>query len=227
MREILFLSLAMLCLDAGGREWKSYELGASLGATTYIGEANSEMLLRTPRVGGKILGRCNIHQQFTLEGSFGFMRLACDDAASAFAYQQQRDHRSATSLISLGAGAQFNFRKFKSRIATTVWTPYLTVGLGANMANLDFTDNFAGNFELPFGMGLKFKTRRKLVFGVECVVAKTFRDDLDALGEPLYDEYGLFPNKQKSNSRDRDWYSYLGVFITYRINGKNKCKAYT
>jgi hypothetical protein len=104
---------------------------------------------------------------------------------------------------------------------------------------------------IPFGLGLKYSLLKKFCIGLEWGMRKTFTDYLDdvstvypdpiiieaesgpvaaALSDRTYKDPGQVVNNtglQRGNSHTKDWYSFAGIFITYKIKGKNAhCAAY-
>ncbi len=105
------------------------------------------------------------------------------------------------------------------------------------------------NASFPFGLGVKFHALGKLGFSIEWGLRKTFTDYLDDVSTTYADPDVLFatngelsallgdrslvnPGKintgrQRGNSTTRDWYSFAGLTITYKIEPrKAECPAY-
>ncbi len=103
----------------------------------------------------------------------------------------------------------------------------------------------------PFGLGFKLNVTDFLLIGAEWGLRKTFTDYLDdvsttyadpvvlsaekgtiacALADRTIQEDGVPVNNtglQRGNSQNKDWYSFAGLIITYRIKKKNgPCPAY-
>jgi hypothetical protein len=110
------------------------------------------------------------------------------------------------------------------------------------------------NVAIPFGLGLKYSPAKFLCIGLEWGLRKTFTDyiddvstvypDLDpagtfaaengaiavALSDRTIHEEGVVVNNeglQRGNSKTKDWYSFAGLFIQFRIKSHNGlCDAY-
>ncbi|MEX1188118.1 MAG: DUF6089 family protein [Bacteroidia bacterium] len=105
------------------------------------------------------------------------------------------------------------------------------------------------NATFPFGIGVKFHAFGNLGFSLEWGLRKTFTDYLDDVSTTYADPDVLFatngelsavladrslvnPGKintgrQRGNSTTRDWYSFAGLTITYKIEPKKaECPAY-
>lgn len=95
----------------------------------------------------------------------------------------------------------------------------------------------------PFGIGVKYSVNRSLGLGLEWGLRKTTTDYLDdisstyyldgtainpdntaqVLSDPTLDH---LPNQQRGNADTNDWYSFVGVTVTFKINlgDKNRCE---
>lgn len=100
----------------------------------------------------------------------------------------------------------------------------------------------------PFGLGIKVNMGDNFAFNAEVGLRRTFTDYLDdvsgtypdqtALGiakgpsAVLYSDPGLNQNidnnfRQRGNSKNKDWYSFSGIMITYYLRKKPaECPAY-
>lgn len=105
------------------------------------------------------------------------------------------------------------------------------------------------NGAFPFGFGVKFHALGRLGFSLEWGLRKTFTDYLDDVSTTYADPDVLFAtqglvaveladrslvnpgpintNRQRGNETNRDWYSFAGLTITYKIQPKRPdCAAY-
>lgn len=105
------------------------------------------------------------------------------------------------------------------------------------------------NASFPFGVGVKFHALGKLGFSLEWGLRKTFTDYLDDVSTTYADPDVLFATngflsadladrsltnpgpantaRQRGNATTRDWYSFAGLTITYKIEPrKPECAAY-
>ncbi len=104
---------------------------------------------------------------------------------------------------------------------------------------------------IPFGAGVKFNVGEHFIIGAEWTFRKTFTDYLDDVSGNYADPIKLaaqndgtsaalsdrsIPNplepasnigRQRGNAKTKDWYSFAGVTITYKIKRKApSCSAY-
>ncbi len=101
-------------------------------------------------------------------------------------------------------------------------------------------------FSIPFGVGLKVNISKIVGINFEWGLRKTYTDYLDDVSGKYADPFLLMSEKgsvavglsdktlvpeaggntgrQRGNSYSRDWYSFAGVIITFKLNGKeNEC----
>jgi hypothetical protein len=112
---------------------------------------------------------------------------------------------------------EYNFLPYTPNQNKWDYTPYLAVGFaGALVAGSDAgTSNF---ISLPFSAGLKFTVSSRISAGLEWSFRKTFTDRLDGLENP---------SGKSSVLHNNDWYSMLGVFITFKFfKFATDCPAY-
>jgi len=110
--------------------------------------------------------------------------------------------------------------------------------------------NYAGrkpyasyNFSIPFGLGAKFSLASRLGLQVYWEFHKTFTDYIDDVSTTYYldgpsisqkDQAAVMsdptlnhePGMQRGNEKNNDWYSVLGISITYKFNilSSKKCR---
>jgi hypothetical protein len=91
------------------------------------------------------------------------------------------------------------------------------------------------SMSIPFGLGIKYGIGKKLCIGLETGYRKTLTDYIDDVSTTYYLEGDqidpTLPEEilsdplrnhssgmQRGNSRNKDWYAYGGIFITYKFN---------
>lgn len=102
-------------------------------------------------------------------------------------------------------------------------------------------------FCIPFGVGVKYSFSKRIAATLEWGMRKSWTDYIDDISytyyadpnspgyEPgtdayedlLYSDPNLDhePNMQRGNSKNKDWYSFAGLTLTYNINLKNRNKC--
>lgn len=100
------------------------------------------------------------------------------------------------------------------------------------------------SFSIPFGVGFKQNIGKFMSIGLEWGLRKTFTDYIDDVSTQYVDPSVISSeNKpisailadrsvekngigmQRGNSYTKDWYSFAGMIVTFKINGKKKCKC--
>lgn len=104
---------------------------------------------------------------------------------------------------------------------------------------------------IPFGMGIKYSLNKRWALGAEWGMRKTYTDYIDDVSTVYADPYILLAEqgpaaaylsdqshgnelqelantgRQRGNSKTKDWYSFFGATLTYKLPGKYiKCSAY-
>jgi hypothetical protein len=103
---------------------------------------------------------------------------------------------------------------------------------------------------VPFGAGIKYSVSKRLCIGAEWGLRKTYTDYLDdvstvyadprlimaeqgeaaaTLSDPTIDGTDpsfAKPGRQRGGSRTRDWYSFSGIMISFKLGQQNPCAAY-
>lgn len=99
---------------------------------------------------------------------------------------------------------------------------------------------------IPFGLGIKYSPSKAINFGLEWGMRKTFTDYIDDVSTTYADANVLLlqksqiaaelsdrsvtkhePGVQRGDSNHNDWYSFLGLTMTFRLDFSDKnCAAY-
>lgn len=145
----------------------------------------------------------------------------------------------------------FNFNPRANYLGT--WyalQPLGTEGQGTTLPNVGKRYSLT-NVSIPFGLGIKYSPVKFLCIGAEWGLRKTFTDYIDDVStvypDPIvlsaentdiaallsdrtvYEEGETASNAglQRGNSKTKDWYSFAGLFVQFRIQPKHGlCPAY-
>ncbi|MBQ0049421.1 MAG: hypothetical protein KBT12_04165 [Bacteroidales bacterium] len=232
LRLLVVLLLSLFSLQGKAQEIEyQLELGGGIGPTFYMGDTNSNPL-RHMGMMGTVVARRVFNPRMVLKGNLAFAHIAGNthdtyiplDAWSETPEGGQPVHLSfGRNLFDLGAQYEMNFwgygtgegYKGNSRI-----TPYMLAGVGLTLAVGGGSTDFA--FNIPIGVGIKYKVKPRLNLGLEWSVRFTTSDKLDVTNESkqLYQPYGVPSNGFKN----KDCYSFLLFSITYDMCPKlRKC----
>ena len=100
------------------------------------------------------------------------------------------------------------------------------------------------NFAIPFGLGIKINFAKRISIGIEWGMRFTFTDYLDDVSTVYYDNALLAELRSplaaaladrsevkhaaksgRGNPRTKDWYSFAGFSMSFKLGNRNVCKA--
>ncbi|TAL61362.1 MAG: hypothetical protein EPN85_05045 [Bacteroidetes bacterium] len=251
---------------------KSSELGIFLGGSYYTGDLNpSGHFSRFTRPAAGLVYRVNLNPRISAKavGSFGI--LEADDSYSSNDAHINRNLSFRSKIMEFAVEGEFNFLPYltgSKKLALT--TPYVFAGvavyhfnpmgfyqyrwynlqpMGTEGQGSVFSSEKTYSltqFSIPFGLGLKVNTAKKVSINFEWGIRKTFTDYLDDVSgkyadpgllasakgpiaaalsdKSLTQEGGSNTGRQRGNSYTKDWYAFAGVIITFRMKSKeNEC----
>lgn len=190
-----------------------FDIGAGLGMTGYLGDANTANLWSEPGWDFEALFRYIANPQWAFKTNFYAGNLRGDSSKMTNVFPGGETFSFSTTFYELGEMVEFNFfnygmgetyRKLK-RIS-----PYIAAGIGMTVWSIDGKTGAA--FNIPLGVGLKYKLSQRWNIGFEFLMKKTFSDRLD--GEQLKDPYGI----KSSFMKNTDWYSTMSLTISYEFS---------
>lgn len=252
---------------------KSSEVGVFLGGSYYTGDLNpAGHFNRFTRPAAGLLYRVNLNPRMSAKAIASFGNIEADDAYSRSEAQQNRNLSFKSHVMEFAVEGEFNFLPFtmgSKKLAVS--TPYVMWGVGVYHFNPMGlyegtwyalqpigTEGQGSSFSsqktysltqfcVPFGVGLKVNTAKKVSINFEWGIRKTFTDYLDDVSGKYADgtllaaekgpvaagladksitqEGGSNAGRQRGNSYTRDWYAFAGVMITFRLNSaENVCE---
>lgn len=225
MKKLGIIFLCLLMYHVGVSQ-KNADIGLMLGGATYMGDVNQETPFRSVKPAASAFYRYNFHSRLALKGSIQYARIAGDDALSEFDYQTLRNQQFSTDMLGASAFVEFNFLHFEQTVRHRYATPYIGAGLGFMLVDFKLAANTLENITIPFGLGVKIGLTERLAMGLEYTLHKTFRDDLDKISDWRYNSSGSFPLKQRANPQNDDWFTFFGVFLSYKLKDCVTCPAY-
>jgi len=244
---------------------KTAEIGIFLGGSYYTGDLNpSGHFNRFTRPAAGLLYRVNFNPRISAKaiGSYGVIE--GDDAYSRSDAHRNRNLSFRSRLMEFAVEGEFNFLPYATgskKLAVT--TPYIFAGVavyhfdpmalylgrwyslqpmgteGQGSAFSDQKTYSLTQFSIPFGVGVKVNTARRVGINLEWGLRRTFTDYLDDVSGKYVDpallaaekgqviaaiadrsftqEGGSNTGRQRGNSLTRDWYAFAGVIITFRM----------
>lgn len=200
------------------------ELGGGVGGSFYLGDANSKPFAHLGAM-GSVVARYIFNPRMAIKGNLAIGHIFGEtdtyfpkDANSENITGGEPGYASfKRNVIDFGAQFEFNFwgygigRGFEgySRI-----TPYMLLGAGLTIAPKPVDTNVG--FNIPVGVGVKFKLKHRWNIGLEWSVRFTTTDGLDVSntnGVILNDPYGV----QSAGFKNKDCYSFTMLSVTYDL----------
>lgn len=209
--------IPLLCLASSLRvsaqEDYRFDAGGGLGMTGYLGDANTANLWSSPSFDVELLFRYIMNPRISLKTNFFVGALSGDSSKMTNVFPSGESYKFSTTFYELSELFEFNFFSYgmgESYRKLKRFTPYITGGLGMTAWSVDGKTSAA--FTIPFGVGVKYKPSRRLNFGLEFLMKKTFSDRLD--GPMLDDPVGI----KSSFMKNTDWYSTLTFTVSYEFS---------
>ena len=220
-RVILILSLLLLFPIHTYSQRKS-DIGIFAGTSFYMGDLNPSKYFYMPGYAIGPIFRYNFEPRNSIRFSGIYHKLSGDSDGYGDPYVESLNAKFDATFIDFAANYEINFIPYKTANRKMNQSLYLSGGLGYHflVKNPD-VPAAKGHFLIPFGIGYKFNTSKKMSAGVELSVRKTFNDSaID----------GVTNIKPETNNKlvgNKDWYTFAGIFISYKIfNYREDCPTY-
>lgn len=197
---IPFYLLSFLVAKVYAQTW---EIGASLGVSYYVGDLNPTFHFRFPRPAASVFGKYNFHRHWALRAGFSYMGVEANDNVGIYGFQTQRNLNFKSDIFELHGAIEFNFLPFRpggEDRDSRKWTPYIFAGvggyyfnpktmIGVRLEELHTEGQFTSSGQqrsyslfqpsIPFGLGFKFVVTRRFSMGIEYGMRLIFTDYLD------------------------------------------------
>lgn len=225
MKRIIVIILLLSPLFAISQG--SVDFGLWGGGSYYLGELNTSKHFKFIRPAGGAFVRYNYNKRYSLKGAVNLGSLTANDLSSQYLYQNFRAHSFYTPFIDFDCKFEFNFLPYQLDNDKHPYTLYVTGGLGFSILSYASRPYQA---VVPFGLGFKFNLSKRMGAGIEYTFRKTFTDYIDRLGGNEYfieNSLSYQPLKQNAYWHDKDWYSLIGIFVSYNFPESGvKCHTY-
>lgn len=200
-------------LSSRAQEDYRFDIGAGIGMTGYLGDANNANLWKNPSWNAEILFRYLLNPRFNFKTNFYVGGLRGNSEQMTDVFPSHENYKFSTMFYELGETVEFHF--FNYGMGETYrrlkrWTPYIVAGVSAMAWTAEGHSGFS--FAIPLGVGFKFKPALRWNIGLEFLMKKTFTDKLDG---PLLDDPHGIPSAFMKNT---DWYSTLTLSISYEFS---------
>jgi len=201
-------------------------IGVFSGASYYFGDINPEKMFYdfSPAFGG--FYNFWINNRYAVRANFYYGGLKASGQDFDYLFLPLRNASFSESLLDMAIQFEFNFLPYGYDPRKRLFTPY--VAGGAGFVFVFGNSQIATQFVLPVNLGIKVNVSKKVDVGAEWGFRKTFNDNLDEWS-PDNNEYSNFilPPDVKSFSHNNDWYSFVGIFASFKIfYNRETCPAY-
>ena len=193
-------------------ETYKFDIGAGLGMSGYLGDANESSLFANPGMALNASFRYLMNTRWALRGMLTAASLSGSTSDMENVLPEGRVYDFKSWVYDLGGRVEFNFFNYgigESYKHLTRVSPYLTLGLGVTMSS-GSGDSYVA-MSLPMGVGVKYKVRPRVNLSLEFCMTKVFGDHVDS-GE-LSDLYQI----KSSFLKNTDWYSTLMLSVSYEF----------
>ena len=215
---VTLIALALLPIKANGQSDMSssdsyrFDIGAGIGMSGYLGDANESNIFHSPGFAADVQARYLFNERTALRAQFTGMTLSGNTADFDNALPDGRNYSFSAFAADLSVKAEFNF--FPYGIGETYrrlrrFTPFIAVGLGATLSSAGGSNATA--LSLPMGVGIKYKLGKRINMIADFTMTKVFGDKLD--GPELADLTTI----KSSFIKNTDWHSALLVSLTYEF----------
>ena len=196
-----------------------FEIGGMAGGAFYMGDVNKNTVFKgmNPAVGGVFRYTPNL--RWALKTNLTWARISGSTEGLENVFPNGGQASFSRSLVDVGAQMEFNFMPYSDHYVyrnAKRLSPYAFLGIGMTMAVGGQT---VAAFNIPAGVGLKYKLTSRLNLGCEFSIRKVFSDKLDVTGGDnamLEDPYGI----TSSFLKNKDWYSFLTLSVTWSFGPK-------
>jgi hypothetical protein len=198
------------------------DVGLIFGTSYYQGDINPNSRFYSPSFAAGITYRYNLNTRFVIKSEFNYLSVSATDADfTDDKFQTLRNLSFQSNIYDLSAQFEFNFLPLKFEKLKYSFSPFVSSGLAGAMVLRGKVDPLP-RITLPLDIGIRTTIYRKWSVGVQWSFRKTFGDEkFDGVMNP-------FDNSMTSIFNNNDWYSFAGVFVTYKIfDMGGSCPAYT
>lgn len=204
--------LLCVCPATGQSAPYKFDIGAQLGMSGYIGDANRSNPFAHPGFDGEISMRYLPDTRWALRAVLSTFSLSGDTRDISDVLPSGAAYSFSSQAYELSVRGEFNFLPYgigETYKRLRRWSPYLTVGVGAALSASGGSTTVVPT--VPMGAGIKFKATPRLNLGLEFTMTKAFGDHID--GAELADLNGI----KTAFYKNSDWYSRLTIGVSYEF----------
>jgi hypothetical protein len=213
VRKSFLVLLALFFLISLCKSQEKRDIGINAGGSYYMGDYNQGTPLYQPSLSAGVIFRYNLNKYYSLRLSAGYIGLK-GSFSSLNQYLPGEPGSFTKRIIEVNGLCEINFMSFNTKhLNKDNFSPYVLLGMGTAYIGGDIVPNF------PFGVGIKYCPVSRITIGLEWKLSKTFNDKID--------NYENVHDGSKAILHNNDWFSFAGLFITFRLyNYNNTCPVY-
>ena len=201
----IYWFLLFFCFSLSLSGQRNSDYGVFAGSSSYLGDINPEKLLYTPRLAGGIIYRFNFNPRQALRTNILYSVIQEKNTNGQVSV--------STTVLEWALQYEFNFFPYSTEGKQWNYTPYFAAGAGTAYFIADYIDKNKPRFIIPFSFGFKVNIYKNMGLEAEYGFRKTFFDNFDGVLDPI----------AKADTpwiHNNDWYSFLGVGVTWKIYSK-------
>ena len=193
------------------------EIGGGAGLMAYLGDFNSSLTRGMQPMGGLAAKyKLNPRMAWGASLTYGQLKGASKNAGTWYPNLADNPVEFTTKLTDFNVKFEYNFWPFgtgREYHGAKPLTPFIALGAGLAFAS---GDESVTAFQIPLGMGVKYKLKDRLNLTAEWLMHFSGSDRLDGIKDPT----GI---KSTELFKNTDCYTTLQVTITYEF--WEKCKT--
>lgn len=212
MKKILFVYI-ILAIFTKVEAQRNTNLGIFAGTSYCYGDINPNRLIYSPGIAVGGIYRYNFNKRYAVRLNGYFTNLSGNpDNFSDYIHDAVSSDEFKRLIFDWACQVEFNFFPYIPTVKKWDYTTYISGGIG-------FFTIGENPVTIPFGVGAKINVTDKIGAGLEFSFRKTFSDLIDNAPNPT---------STSSFIHNNDWYSFLGIFFTYKFfNVMIDCPAYS
>lgn len=208
MRSFCILVFGLFCALGASAQWHKFTAGAGAGGSFYLGDLNPNRMFDEPHMMGSLFGAYEWNEHISTRVQLSMGKIS---GTSNVVSDVPNAQSFSKTFGMVDVRNEFNFMPFNALYETLNknerFTPYFHVGMGMGFLPVNF-------FEIPLGIGLKYKLNDRISLGFEWTFHKTFSDKID----------GNAPYSDQSAMINNDWISY--AMFSIRVPLSNNCNCH-
>lgn len=174
------MSMSLVAKEVETDSYK-FDVGAGLGMSGYLGDANQSNVFANPGFAATLSGRYLFpDNRWTIRTVFTTSSLkgSTSDLSGVVPSGEPIDFKS--QIYDLGVRGEANFFPYgfgETYKRLKRWTPYLAIGIGLTLSSCEGSTFTA--VSIPMAVGVKYKLRPRLNLALEWCMTRTLGDHID------------------------------------------------